>query len=103
MKQLSEYVLISLSTMSLFDITTQVIILTFGVTALFLSQLDSMTAKRAAPIIGLLAEPFWLYTSYNAGQWGVFCLGFVYIFVWLFSFYKVWIRKSNTNIKNTVG
>lgn len=102
MKQLSEYVLISLSTMSLLDITTQVVILTFGVTALFLSQLDSMTAKRAAPIIGLIAEPFWLYTSYNAGQWGVFCLGFVYIFVWLFSFYKVWIRKGNRNIKNKV-
>ena len=83
MTQLIEYVLISLSTMSIFDITTQVVILTFGVTAVFLSQLDSMTAKRAAPIIGLLAEPFWLYTSYNAGH-GEFSLGlYTYLYGYL--------------------
>ena len=82
--------------MSIFDITTWLFLLRISKPAY------SMTAKRAAPIIGLLAEPFWLYTSYNAGQWGVFCLGFVYIFVWLFSFYKVWILKRNTNIENKV-
>ena len=92
------YLATTISVMSLFDIISQIVILTFGVTALFLSQLDNKSARKAAPIIGLSAEPFWLYTSFTASQWGVFCLGFVYIFVWSYTFYKVWIKKPTSTV-----
>lgn len=50
--------------------------------------------KKWASIVGLIAQPFWFYTSFTHHQWGIFILVFFYTFSWLQGFYNSWIRKQ---------
>lgn len=52
-----------------------VIIGTLGLVTLALFQRGRI---QAASIVGLLAQPFWLYTTYTAQQWGIFFICGVY-------------------------
>ena len=38
---------------------------------------------KAASITGLLAQPFWLYTTYQAQQWGILFICGVYTFMYI--------------------
>lgn len=40
--------------------------------------------------LGLLAEPFWLYTSWNHGQWGIVILSLAYGGFWIRSIVEHW-------------
>lgn len=33
---------------------------------------------KLASLVGLLAQPFWLYTTYQAHQWGIFFICILY-------------------------
>lgn len=70
----------------------QIGIALFGVTAIFLSQVDSPEAKKYASIFGLLSQPFWFYATYTASQWGMFFLCFMYAGAWGMGFYNNWIK-----------
>lgn len=72
----------------------QVAIALFGVTAVFLSQDLRADVRRWAPILGLLAQPFWFYATWKAGQWGIFALSFLYAFSWARGFYNQWLRRA---------
>lgn len=36
--------------------------------------------KRLGFMVGLCSQPFWVYATYESGQWGMLLLSFWYIF-----------------------
>lgn len=61
---------------------TQTMITTTGIIAIWLVNDHRATHRRYACIIGLVGQPFWLYSAYTAGHWGVFILSMVYTVAW---------------------
>lgn len=41
-------------------------------------------------LIGLLGQPLWLYTTWRAGQWGMFALSCVYAYGWIEGVWNHW-------------
>lgn len=56
----------------------------FGIIAIVLVAKEN----RWGFVVGLASQPFWLITSYNNEQWGVFVLCFFYVASWSFGIYK---------------
>jgi len=53
----------------------QLFIATFGLAAVYMSMVsENANARRWAPVVGLLGQPFWLYSTGSAAQWGMFAL-----------------------------
>lgn len=71
----------------------QIGIAVLGVTAIWLSQAQNIKARRWSSIFGLAAQPFWFYTTFAAGQWGIFVLTFIYTAAWGRGVYTNWIAK----------
>ena len=70
----------------------QICIAVFGASAIYLvSRKDRW--KRWGYIFGLCSQPFWLYSSWKAQQWGIFALSFWYAFSWANGIYNYWIKK----------
>lgn len=40
--------------------------------------------------IGLASQPFWLYATFEAGQYGMFCLSLYYTTIWI----RGWINHK---------
>ena len=55
----------------------------FGATGIILVTLKSPKYRLWGCIFGLMAQPFWFYTSYVNNQWAVFILSFIYSFSWI--------------------
>lgn len=72
----------------------QVVIAACGVSSLWLSQSPAVSARRWAPIIGLVAQPAWLYASISAEQWGIAALSLVYAAGWARGIRTYWIRRA---------
>lgn len=70
----------------------QTFIAVFGVVAVFLSQDRSAEVRRWAPVFGLLAQPFWFYATWQAEQWGIFALSFLYAASWIRGLWTQWVR-----------
>ncbi len=64
-----------------------------GVTIYLLSR-NNKKAGAWGVVIGLLSEPFWIYSSYFTGQWGVFAISFFYTFSYMSGIYNFWFRKK---------
>lgn len=60
----------------------QIAISVFGVSAIWLSQDTKPLLRRIAPVLGLAGQPFWLYSSWTADQWGIFLLSIAYTVAW---------------------
>ncbi|MGL4521343.1 MAG: hypothetical protein ACRCWQ_02155 [Bacilli bacterium] len=75
------------------DTFVQLAIMLTGVVAVFLTQQSNPKLKKYACIFGLIAQPFWLYATYTAGQWGIFCMTFLYTYSWATGVYNNWIKK----------
>ena len=45
-------------------------------------------------IIGLIGQPFWLYSSIQAEQWGIMALTIFYSYSWSQGIYYNWIKKN---------
>jgi len=69
----------------------QIAIAMTGVTAIFLSQCESVDYRRFASIFGLIGQPFWFYSAYTAEQWGIFVLCLFYTFAWFKGFRLYWL------------
>ena len=54
----------------------------FGVTAVWLSQDARDSVRRWACVLGLTSQPFWFYATWQAEQWGIFTLSFLYTYSW---------------------
>lgn len=72
----------------------QIIIAFTGATAIWLSQQSNEAWKKYASILGLIGQPFWFYSAYQAEQWGIFALCFFYTYSWLVGFRNNWLRGS---------
>ena len=70
----------------------QVMIIFTSVTSVWLTQQSNKELKRYACLFGLLAQPFWFYTTYKAEQWGIFSVSFIYSGIWLMGFYNNWVK-----------
>jgi len=64
----------------------------FGVAAIRLSQDHRDRVRRWACICGLCAQPFWFYTTWKAGQWGIFALCFLYSWAWIKGVRTYWLK-----------
>lgn len=62
----------------------QLLILLLGALSIALLAFDN----KAGFVVGLAVQPFWFYTSWNHGQWGVFIVGFVYTASYLAGIYR---------------
>lgn len=62
----------------------QVIIGICGPLALFLS----LAGKRSGLWIGVLSQPFWIYSSIRSGLWGMFIVSIFYLAVWIYQLSK---------------
>lgn len=70
----------------------QTIIVICGVASVWLSQSPAFDARRWAPVIGLAAQPAWIYASWQAAQWGIFALSFVYALGWARGINTYWFK-----------
>lgn len=61
-------------------------ILLFSSTSIFLVNIPNLAIY--APITGLLAQPFWFYTTWRHRQWGPFALSFWFTFCWAMGFIR---------------
>jgi hypothetical protein len=48
--------------------------------------------KRWACILGLISEPFWLYTLIFHGQWIAIIIKLFYTYSWSLGIYNFWIK-----------
>lgn len=60
----------------------QIGIAVFGVAAIWCSQDPRRSVQRWACVLGLLAQPFWFWTTFVHEQWGIFALCFFYAYSW---------------------
>lgn len=60
----------------------QVGIAVLGVTAIYMSQSKDKTVRRWAPVVGLMAQPFWFISAWQSEQWGIFVLCICYTLAW---------------------
>jgi hypothetical protein len=59
----------------------QVIIFVFSASAIwFVGRKESW--RRWGFVIGLCGQPFWLWVTFRAGQWGMFLLSLWYAYAW---------------------
>ena len=65
-----------------------------GVTAILLAQETDEKCRKWAPIFGLLSQPFFFYTAWIHGQWGLFALSAFYTLAWLRGIKAYWIRGA---------
>lgn len=70
----------------------QVFIFIFGGSAIWLvSRTDKW--KKYGYIFGLLAQPFWLYTSIVNKQWGILAMTLFYTYSWGQGIYNYWVKS----------
>ena len=69
----------------------QTIIALCGVASIWLTNDPRLAYRRWACIIGLAAQPFWMIATWQAGQWGIFALAFVYAGGWARGIKHYWI------------
>lgn len=68
---------------------TQAAILILSAAAMWLVSGRSRHA-RLGWALGLASQPFWLYATFEAGQWGMFALAVFYSFAWANGLWNHW-------------
>lgn len=71
----------------------QFFLATLSLGAVFFSQCSTDKLRRFACISGLLAQPFWFHTTWEAGQYTLFGLSVVYTLNWMRGAYNFWWRQ----------
>ena len=70
----------------------QSIIAVCGMASIWLANDPRENWGRWACVIGLAAQPAWMYSSWTAGQMGIFLLSFVYAAGWIRGIWHSWVR-----------
>lgn len=70
----------------------QAIIAACGMASIWLANDPRPNWRRWACIIGLAAQPAWMYSSWTAGQFGIFALSFVYSAGWARGIWNQWVK-----------
>lgn len=74
--------------------TAQLVILATGLIAVSLLMGDNRHFRRAAPWIGLVGQPFWLWETWHATQAGMFVLSCGYTLIYLLGCWDSLRRRS---------
>lgn len=69
----------------------QIMIAITGIIAIFLTQAESQKHQRYACLFGLAGQPFWLVSTYQAAQWGIFIVSIFYTLAWLKGVKRHWL------------
>ncbi|MFC3865887.1 hypothetical protein [Alcaligenes aquatilis] len=72
----------------------QIGIALLGVTAIWLSQSRQEHLRRYACLFGLAGQPFWFWAAFDAQQWGIFAICFLYTLSWARGFKQHWIDAA---------
>lgn len=73
-------------------IVSQIGIAFFGVTAIYLSQDTRESRRRWASVFGLCGQPFWIFETVSAQQWGILALCVLYTWSWWRGFRHHWLK-----------
>ena len=78
----------------------QVFIMAFGLTATYLSFVRTeVWAKTIAPIVAIIAQPFWLYSTYTSNKPGMFLICCVYTLIYARGLKNSWITIKTLYLK----
>ncbi len=62
----------------------QIALAFFGLSALWMATCtESQTARRWAPVVGLLGQPAWLWFAISTSAWGLLALSLAYTAVYV--------------------
>jgi len=73
----------------------QLFIAITGVTAIFLTQSKDKQMRKYACLFGLMGQPFWFYSAYQAGQAGIGILCVFYTLAWFKGFNDYWLKSES--------
>lgn len=72
----------------------QVAIVFTGVTSIFLTQSRSAAARRYSCLFGMAGQPFWVWSAWQASQWGILALTALYTAAWAKGIWVHWLRRA---------
>ena len=72
----------------------QIAIAIFGTIAAWLSQSRDNSARRWAPVMGMIGQPFWFYAAWLADQWGILAVSVLYTLAWMRGLWVHWIAPK---------
>lgn len=75
------------------ELLNQVGILVTGPFAIWLTHDTRATWRKWACIFGLAGQPFWLISTYDAAQWGMFINSVLFTGAWLRGFHQAWVKE----------
>lgn len=61
----------------------QLALAAFGLTAMWLAMGHNPKARRWAPVVGLMGQPWWLWFAWSAQAWGLMALSLAYSAVYV--------------------
>lgn len=70
----------------------QIGIMFTGAFAVWLTQDRRQSWRRWACIFGMIGQPFWYYSAYQAAQWGVLIVSILYTYGWARGIWTNWIK-----------
>ena len=71
----------------------QVMIFLFSVGGIWLLMLNNKWSKWG-PVVSILGQPFWFYSTLTDEAWGIFFSAILYTFFFAMGIYNFWIRKK---------
>jgi len=72
---------------------SQIMIFFGGILVAFSLNMNNRFSKYG-PVLGVIFQPFWFYTTYLDRAWGTFALSFVYLAFYIAGIYNFWLRKN---------
>jgi hypothetical protein len=72
----------------------QLAILCTGCVAIWLANDKRDTWRRFACLFGLAGQPFWIYSAWHTGQWGIGAVALVYTLAWARGIWNHWIAHA---------
>jgi hypothetical protein len=68
-----------------------------GGVAIWLTQQGNSNIKKYACLFGMVGQPFWIYSAYNADQLGILALSIFYTYSWWVGIKNNWIIPKLRN------
>jgi hypothetical protein len=80
------------------DAIVQIAIAVIGVLAAWINQDPTERTRRWACVIGIVGQPFWFYTAWQANQWGVLAVTAGYTLAFMRGIKVYWLCAKPTQI-----
>lgn len=77
------------------EMIIQIVILLTSALAVWLVNQNNKLSKWGS-VLGLIGQPFWLYSTFSSQQWGIFLLSLFYMYCWGQGVYNNFIKGKWT-------